>query len=149
MGFVAGDLVKETTASTGTGALTLAGAVSGFQTIASIPGIADGDQLMLAVKHQTLAEWETSLCTWNLGAGTIRRDVVLESSNADAPVNFSAGTKDVYCTLPAQSATPATNRKPKGRVVIPPNTCATVSNQYEIPAGVQVEIAADATLEIG
>lgn len=149
MGFVAGDRVKETSTTTGTGAKTLAGATSGFQAISSIPGIIDGDYLILAIVHQSANEWETGLYQWASGAGTVTALKIFESSNADAAVNFSAGTKDVFCVLPAQSGTPSVNRRPKGNVVIPAGHSLYVSKLYEIPSGVSVEIDADAVLEVG
>ena len=35
---------------------------------------------------------------------TLSRDTIISSSNSDSAVNFSAGTKDVFCTLPASKA---------------------------------------------
>lgn len=149
MGFVAGDRVKETTTGIGTGALPLAGAATGFQAVSSIPGIADGDKLLLVIAHQLLNEWETSVCTWASGAGTITRNTVVESSNSDALVNFSAGIKDVFCSLLAQSGSPLVNRRPKGRVNVPAGQSLYAPDQYEVQAAVQVELDADAVLEIG
>lgn len=94
MAHVTGDRVKETTTTTGTGAVTLAGAVSGFRAFSAIA--ANGDTVYYAIVHQSAAEWETGLGTWNTG-GTLTRTFVIESSNAGALVNFSAGTKNVIC----------------------------------------------------
>lgn len=94
MAHVAADRVKETTTTTGTGNLTLGGAVSGkFKTFGS--RCANGDRVLYAVEHQGADEWETGIGTWTTG-GVLVRDEVLESSNADALVSFSAGTKHVW-----------------------------------------------------
>jgi len=100
MAHIAADRVKETTTTTGTGNITLAGAVSGFQAFSAV--MVDTDTTFYCIEHQTLAEWEVGFGTWNTG-GTLTRTTVLESSNAGAAVNFSAGTKNVFITIPAIS----------------------------------------------
>lgn len=94
MAHVAGDRVKETTTTTGTGAITLAGAASGFRAFSAIA--TNGDTVYYCIAHQSAAEWETGLGTWGTG-GTLTRTTVIASSNGGAAVNFSAGTKDVFC----------------------------------------------------
>ena len=101
MAFVTGDRVKETTTTTGTGSLALAGAVSNFQAFSAVA--ANNDTIHYAIVHQTAAEWEVGIGTWLTG-NTLARTTVLESSNADALVNLSAGTKDVFCPLPSEKA---------------------------------------------
>lgn len=100
MAHIAADRVKETTTTTGTGDITLAGAAAGFQAFSAV--MVNTDTTFYSIVHQTLAEWEVGLGTWNTG-GTLTRTTVLESSNAGAAVNFSAGTKDVFITIPAIS----------------------------------------------
>lgn len=87
------DSVKETSTTTGTGALTLAGAVLGFDPFAG--RMANGDTAPYCIRHRSAGEWETGIGTWGTG-GTWTRTIVLRSSNANAPVNFTAGTKDVF-----------------------------------------------------
>lgn len=94
MAHIEADRVKETTTTTGTGAITLAGAVSGFRTFSSV--MAAADVCYYAIVGG--AEWETGLGTFST---TLARTTVYTSSNANALVNFSAGTKDVFITLPA------------------------------------------------
>jgi len=101
MSFVTGDRVKETSTTTGTGNLTLAGAVSGFQAFSIF---ANNDTFFYAVVHQTLAEWEVGIGTYVSATPALARTTVLESSNADALVSFSAGTKDVFVTRPSELA---------------------------------------------
>lgn len=100
MAHVAADRVKETTTTTGTGDITLGGAVTGFQAFSAV--MVNTDTTFYSIVHRTAAEWEVGFGTWNTG-GTLSRTTVLESSNADAAVNFSAGTKDVFITIPAIS----------------------------------------------
>ena len=87
------DRVKETSTTTGTGDITLAGAVSQFKTFASRYAV--GAPIPYAIVGQTGTEWETGIGTLSDGT-TFVRTRVTESSNADAAVNFSAGTKDVF-----------------------------------------------------
>lgn len=95
------DRVQEYTTSTGTGSLTLAGAVTKMVTLSS-QGCATGDTFWGLIEHTTAAEWEIALCTYtSTGAGSITRATPLKSSNANAAVNFSAGTKTVSLVPPA------------------------------------------------
>lgn len=91
------DRVKETTVTTGTGALTLGGAVAGFQSFAAV---GDANSCYYAIVHRTAFEWEVGIGTYTLSGTLLSRDSVLQSSNGNNPVNFSAGTKDVFITIP-------------------------------------------------
>ena len=99
MALVLNDRVKETTTTTGTGAITLAGAVSSFETFAA--GVGNSNTTYYAIVHQTANEFEVGLGTLNGDSSTITRTTVISSSNSDSAVNFSAGTKDVFLTFPA------------------------------------------------
>lgn len=98
MALVVKDRVQETSVTTGTGTLTLAGAVTGFQTFSSAVG--NGNTTYYAIDGG--AEWEVGIGT--VGAGTLSRDTILESSNGGTAVNFSAGTKNVFVTYPAEKS---------------------------------------------
>lgn len=98
MALVIADRVRETSTTTGTGTLTLAGAVSGFQTFSTAIGNTNTCYYTIA----NGSEWEVGLGT--VAAGTLARTTVLKSSNAGSAVNFSAGTKDVFGTYPADKA---------------------------------------------
>jgi len=95
MSLVLADRVRETTTSTGTGTITLGGAVQGFQRF-SVLG--NGNTTYYTI--QGTIQWEVGIGTYN--ANTLTRDTVLDSSSAGALVNFSGGTKDVFVTLPAE-----------------------------------------------
>ena len=100
MAFVVEPRVKETTTTTGVGALTLGGAVANFSPFSA--RMVNGDTCPYMIVHQTLNEWEGGLATWGTG-NILTRTAVWHSSNADAAVNFSAGTKDVFITIPGRS----------------------------------------------
>ena len=103
MALVINDRVKETSTSTGTGTFDLDGAVTGFDTF--VAGIADGNTTYYAIFHQGTTEWEVGLGTvTDATPDTLARTTVITSSNSDSAVTFTAGTKDVFCTLPASKA---------------------------------------------
>lgn len=92
------DRVKDTTTSTGTGSITLDGsAPTGYQTFASALGSA-ASNVPYAIVGST-GEWEVGFGTLS-GSTTLARTKVTASSNGNAAVNFSAGTKDVFITIP-------------------------------------------------
>lgn len=97
MAHVLADRVKETSTTTGTGTLTLAGAVANFRTFTSV--LANGDTTLYAIIHQSANEWEVGLGTFTTSGTTLARTTVLGSSNAGSAVNLSAGTKHVAITL--------------------------------------------------
>lgn len=101
MAFVLADRVRETTTTTGTGTVTLAGAVTGFQTFAAI---GNANITYYTIAGQGTSEWEVGIGTYTASGTTLSRTTVLASSNAGALVNFSAGTKDVFCDYPAGRA---------------------------------------------
>ena len=101
MAFVLKDRVKETSTTTGTGTFTLAGAVTGFQTFAAI---GDGNTTYYAIVLQGGSEFEVGLGTYTSSGTTLSRDTILSSSNSNNAVNFSAGTKNVFCDYPAPKA---------------------------------------------
>ena len=101
MALVVNDRVKETTTTTGTGTVTLGGAVSGFDTF--LAGIGNSNTTYYCI--QLAAEFEVGLGTLAGDSSTLARTTVISSSNSDSAVNFSAGAKNVFCTLPASKAT--------------------------------------------
>jgi hypothetical protein len=99
MALVVNDRVKETSTTTGTGTFTLAGAVVGFETFSSAIGNTNTTYYSIVNEN---GEFEVGLGT--VAAGTLARTTIISSSNSDSAVNFSSGTKDVFCTLPASKA---------------------------------------------
>jgi len=102
MALVINNRVRELTSTTGTGAVTLGGAVGGFQTFAA--GIGNDNTTYYAISLNTANEWEVGLGTLNGDSSTLTRTTVLESSNSDSAVDFSAGSKEIFCTLPSEKA---------------------------------------------
>jgi hypothetical protein len=101
MAFVLADRVQETTTSTGTGAITLAGAATGFQ---SFSVIGNGNTTFYTIADQSGSNWEVGIGTYTSAGTTLSRDTVLSSSNSGSLVNFGAGTKNVFVTYPAGKA---------------------------------------------
>lgn len=144
MALRSGDRVKETTTTTGTGDVTLAGAATGFQAFSAV--CANGDQVGYAIVGTT--EWEVGIGTWNTG-NTLTRTKVLSSSNAGALVNFSAGSKDVFNDFPAAHGTlPIVSRVVSVDTLVPAGASLSVPYDLEIASGVTLEIASGGVLEI-
>ena len=98
------DRVRETTTTTGTGTYSLGGAVAGFQSF--VTAIGDGNTTYYAVVNRSADEWELGIGTVaDATPDTLARTTVVSSSNSDNAVSFSAGTKDVFVTLPSSKST--------------------------------------------
>jgi len=101
MALVINDRVKETSTTTGTGTIDLAGAETGYEGF--VTGVGTGNTTYYAIELNSANEWEVGIGTVTDAApDTLSRDTIISSSNGDAAVNFSAGTKNVFCTLPAK-----------------------------------------------
>jgi len=100
MAFQIADRVKETTTSTGTGTINLAGAVS--QYISFVSGIGNGNQTYYCIENPAGPNWEVGIGTVTAGSpDTLSRDTVISSSNGGSLVDFGASEKIVYSTQPA------------------------------------------------
>ncbi len=99
MAFICNDRVKETTATTGTGTITLAGAVTHFEAFSAI-GNSNTTYYCIVHEDTNYDEWEVGYGVYTLSGTTLTRTAVT-SSNSDSLVSFTAGTKSVFCTLPA------------------------------------------------
>ena len=149
MALVLKDRVKETTTVTSTGTVTLLGAVTGYQ---SFSAIGNGNTCYYTIAAQTTNEWEVGLGTYT-SPNQLSRDTVLESSNRGSLVNFSAGTKDVFVTQPAEKAVYAdasniVNAFGNGTNTITftqVNTTNLVANTVTLTAGTITTNAANAT----
>jgi hypothetical protein len=98
MALIIADRVKESSTTTGTGTITLGGAVSGYQSFATI---GNGNQCYYTIVNLAVAtEWEVGVGTYTASGTTLSRDTVLDSSTG-AKVSFSAGNKEVFVTYPA------------------------------------------------
>ncbi len=103
MALVLNDRVKETSTTTGTGTLNLGGAVQDFEGFVS--AIGNSNTTYYAIVNDGQGEFEVGIGTvTDATPDTLSRDTIISSSNSDSAVNFSAGTKDVFCTLPASKS---------------------------------------------
>lgn len=99
MALVLKDRTKETSSTTGTGTYTLAGAATGFQ---SFSGIGNGNTTYYTSTDGT--DWEVGVGTYTSAGTTLARTTILASSNAGSAVNWAAGTRTIFCGLPAGKA---------------------------------------------
>jgi hypothetical protein len=98
MALVLSDRVLETCTSPGTGAVTLLGAATGFQSFTT--GVGNGNQCYYCIADQGGANWEVGLGTFSTTPDVLARTTPLAGSSA-TPVNFSSGTQNVFVTYPA------------------------------------------------
>ena len=101
MALVIADRVQETTTTTGTGTVTLAGAVTGYQ---SFSAIGNTNTTYYTITDPATGAWEVGLGTYTASGTTLSRTTVLASSNAGSLVSFGAGNKFVFSTYPAEKA---------------------------------------------
>ena len=149
MALVVKDRVQETATTTGTGTFTLAGAVSGFQSF-SVIGNANTTYYAIVLG----SEWEVGLGTYTLSGTTLARTTILESSNGGTAVNFSAGTKNVFVTYPAEEAV---YQDASGDAYAPQFAASnglnvnngTIGTSYTFPTGYNSVEAGDVTLSGG
>jgi hypothetical protein len=100
MALVLADRVRESTTTTGTGAVTLGGAYTGFQTF--LAAVGNTNTTYYTISNVVSGEWEVGIGTYSSGANTLSRTTVLSSSNGGSLVNFTSGAKDVFVTQPAE-----------------------------------------------
>ena len=92
--------IRETCSSPGTGAVTLLGAVTGYQTFAVV---GNGNTTYYCIADQSGANWEVGIGTYSTTGPTLTRTTPLSGSSA-TPVNFATGTQDVFVMLPSEKA---------------------------------------------
>ena len=105
MALVINDRVKETSTTTGTGTLNLAGASVGFVTF--VAGIGNSNTTYYAINAQGTSNWEVGIGTvTDATPDTLARDTVLSNSAGNtSKISFgSSTTKDVFCTMPASKS---------------------------------------------
>ena len=95
MAFVIADRVRETTTTTGTGTITLAGAVTNFETFTA--NLSNSDTTYYAIVDNTNNDFEVGLGTFTSSGTTLARSVIA-SSNSNSAVNLGVGTKEVFIT---------------------------------------------------
>lgn len=103
MALILNDRVKETSATAGVSDFALGGAETGFQSFSA--GVGANNTTYYAVVDDV--DWEVGLGTLSGDGLTLARTTIYKSSNANAKVNFGAGTKRIFVTYPADIAASA------------------------------------------
>ena len=129
MSITLNDRTRETSTTTGTGAVTLGGAPASYQPFSA--ALSNGATTWYCIANTGANEWEVGSGVFT-APSTLTRAVVLSSSNGNALVNFSAGTKDVFVTIPAGQAYISQNISQD--VAITPAGVATVTGIQTVPA---------------
>lgn len=114
MAFIVSDRVQETSTSVGTGTVSLAGAVTGYQSFAVI---GNGNDTYYTIADQSGSNWEVGVGTYYSANTSLSRTTILASSSSNAAVSFPPGTKSVFVTYPAEKA-----------IYADPNDLTTVTN---------------------
>jgi len=141
MALVVNDRVKETSTTTGTGTFSLAGASLGFETF--VAGIGNTNTTYYTIVNEDGA-FEVGIGTvTDATPDTLSRDTILSSSNSDNAVNFAAGTKDVFCTLPASKAVILDS---SGNIVANNGSNLTALNATQLTSGTVPDARFPATL---
>ena len=104
MALVLNDRVKETTTTTGQGTISLGGAATGFETF--VTGVGDTNTTYYIIVHESDGTWEIGIGTiGDASPDTLARTTVIDTSAGNTTkINFAAGNKTVFCTLPASKA---------------------------------------------
>ena len=84
MALVISDRVKETSITSGTGSVTLAGAFGGFQSF--LAAVGNGNQTYYTIENDT--RWEVGIGTYTTDGNTLSRDTVISSSNSDDKISL-------------------------------------------------------------
>jgi hypothetical protein len=102
MAFAYADRVQENTTTSGTGTITLGGAVTGYQAFSS--AFSTSVDVYYGISDSS-GDWETGIGTYSSGADTLSRNTVLSSSNSGALVSFSGAGQTIWVNQPASSIT--------------------------------------------
>jgi len=158
MALVLKDRVKETTTTTGTGAISLGGAVANFQAFSAV--LSDADTTYYAIIDVTNSDYEVGLGTYASGGNTLARTTILESSNGGSAVDFGAGSKNVFIAYPAEKSvyldasdqlvinSTAVTSTPAELNLVDGSSAGTIVNSKAVVYGASGEVNAT-TLQIG
>ena len=100
MALVINDRVKETSTTTGTGDITLAGVPSGQGKVTFSSGIGVGNTTYYCIFQQGSSSFEIGLGTLS-GSTTLERTTVINNSSGNTSNISFSGTLDVFVTMPA------------------------------------------------
>ena len=127
MALILADRVKDTTTTSSTGTITLSGtAPTGYQNFSVI---GNGNTTYYTIAHQTANEWEVGIGTYTTSGTTLARTTVISNSSATQPsaLSFSAGTKDVFVSAPAETYVQGLGGGTSTQAIILNGTTASVS----------------------
>ncbi len=146
MALVIKDRVKETTTTTGTGTLTLAGAVTGFDSFADV-----GDSNTTYYSCTDGTDFEVGIGTYTLSGTTLSRDTIFESSSTKitADVNGAVSASASVTVDNVQGGTLTVGQRVRGTGISGVVTIATVNSQTSIVLDTAVTLADDTALTIG
>jgi len=99
MALVLADRVQETTSSTGTGSVILAGAVNGYQSFTA--GVGNGNTCYYTIYDNTSFAWEVGIGTFTTSPNTLARNTILSSSNSGSAINLAGNTAAVWVDYPS------------------------------------------------
>lgn len=136
------DRIKESTNVLGVDPAPLQGVQLGFKAFSTL---GDGASVYYTIQGRGTGEFEVGLGTYNLGANTITRGGVVSSSNSDNLVFFSAGTKDIFLTYPAnQIPTAMDSATAQAGTSTTPQTVSASVLQAGVTANAQLALKAEA-----
>jgi len=145
MALVIKDRVKETTSTTGTGTLTLAGALTGFDSFAAI---GNGNTTYYSCTDGT--DFEVGLGTYTASGTTLSRDTVFESSGSTATALVNgAVTSSANVALDGNSGTVAAGMRVRGTGITGVITVNSVSSQSAIVLSSAVTLSDNTALTFG
>lgn len=132
MSLVLNDRVQETANAPGTGAVSLLGAVTGFQTFSA--GVGNGNTCYYCIADQGGSNWEVGVGTYSSSGNTLARTTPLSGSST-TPVNFSSGTQTVFVTYPAEKVVIQSENGNVGIGTSSPGQPLTVAGVIETTSG--------------
>lgn len=137
--------VKETTTSVGTGTITLAGAVTGYQ---GFSVIGNANTTYYCIAGQSGSQWEVGIGTYTASGTTLSRDTILSSSSSGSAVDFSAGTKDVFVVYPSEVAVFSSNNAGTSGYVLKSNGTGVAPSWQALPTYLPVLTNSGSTVNV-
>ena len=145
MALIIKDRVKESTTTTGTGTLTLAGAFAGFDSFAEI---GNGNTTYYSCTDGT--DFEVGIGTYTASGTTLSRDTIFESSGATATADVNgATTAATGVAVDGNNGTIAVGMRVRGTGISGVVTVATVTDQNNLVLDTAVTLADDTALTFG